>query len=443
MITALVAVIVFLCLYVHSLLPVAVAVTVSYALSLGTALFLLSGAGPAEFKCGWLTVIVILPVAGAVLYLLSYVSRTQRTERSPVMQGAGCSSYEYFTDGATYLDRLIALVSSAKNKVYLEYYIISKGHIWGLMYHALQSALARGVEVKIIYDGLGSALRAPKQDFKALKKAGAQIRVFNKLLPLPVSRLNFRDHRKIGLIDGDAVFLGGVNIADEYANITSPHGYWKDGGAVFYGRIAAVYERVFNCTFNGKKDNCPLNMPETTDRLELIPVIDEPERRGSVCEDLVAGAILGARERAYIFTPYLCMADKLYDALVYTARRGVDVKILVPFVPDKKLTYSITKAYCYRLIAEGVQVYAYLPGFMHFKGVVCDDNFALLGSYNLDFRSMYLNYECGVVGGERLANDIAKDFSECLAVSRPLELKKPSPVLKLWRVVLRLFAPLV
>ena len=441
-ITALVAVIVFLCFYVHSLLPVAVAVTASYALSLGTALFLLSAPGPAEFKCGWLTVIVILPVAGAVLYLLSYVSRTQRTERSPVMQRAGCSSYEYFTDGAIYLDRLIALVSSAKRKVYLEYYIIAKGRIWELMLAALKSALARGVEVKIIYDGLGSALRAPRRDFKDLKRAGAQIRVFNKLLPLPVSRLNFRDHRKIGLIDGDAVFLGGVNIADEYANITSPHGHWKDGGAVFYGRIAAVYECIFNSTFYGKNADCPPTMPQSSDKLELLPVIDEPERRGSVCEDLLAGAILGAKEKAYIFTPYLCMADKLYDALVYSARKGVDVKILVPFVPDKKLTYSITKAYCSRLIAEGVQVFAYKPGFMHFKGVICDDNFALLGSYNLDFRSLYLNYECGVVGGERLARDMERDFSECLALSRPLEMKAPSPGLKLWRVVLRLFAPL-
>ena len=443
MITALVAVIVFLCLYIHSLLPVAVAVSVSYALSFGVALFLLSGSSPAEFKCGWLVVIVILPLVGAVLYLISYFSRTQRAERSPLMSGAGCSSYEYFSDGAIYLDRLISLVKSAKSKVYLEYYIISKGHIWGLMYGALLSALERGVDVKIIYDGLGSALRAPRQDFKALKKAGAQIRVFNKLLPLPVSRLNFRDHRKIGLIDGDAVFLGGVNIADEYANITSPHGHWKDGGAVFYGRIATVYEGVFNCTFYGKKGNCPRTMPQSADRLELLPVIDEPERRGSVCEDLVAGAILGSQERAYVFTPYLCMADKLYDALVYTARRGVDVKILVPFVPDKKLTYSITKAYCSRLIAEGVQVYAYQPGFMHFKGVVCDKDFALLGSYNLDFRSMYLNYECAVVGGEPLAYDMANDFLNCLAVSRPLELKKPTPLTKLFRVVLRLFAPLV
>lgn len=443
MITALVAVIVFLCIFVHSLLPAAVAVSVSYALSFGVAFFLLSGAGPAEFKCGWLVVIVILPVAGAVLFLLSYMSRTQRTERSPILNGAGCCSFEYFTDGAAYLDRLIALVAAAKHKVYLEYYIIAKGRIWGLLYAALLEALSRGVEVKIIYDGLGSALRVPKKDFKALKKAGAQIRVFNKLLPLPVSRLNFRDHRKIGMIDGDAVFLGGVNIADEYANITAPHGHWKDGGAVFYGQIAEVYEGIFNCTFEGKKSNCPRNMPQSSDRLQLFPVVDEPERRGSVCEDLLAGAILGARERVCVFTPYLCMADKLYDALVFAARRGVEVKILVPFVPDKKLTYSITKAYCARLIAEGVQVYAYAPGFMHFKGVICDGDFALLGSYNLDFRSMYLNYECGVVGGEELNREMERDFLECLAVSRQLQLKKPTPLLRLWRVILRLFAPLV
>ncbi|MDE6558056.1 MAG: PLDc N-terminal domain-containing protein, partial [Clostridia bacterium] len=224
-IAALIAAIIFLCLYIHSLLPAAVAIAVSYALSLIAALSLLTGESPSEFKCGWLTLIVALPVSGAVLYFLSYLSRTQKRGQSEILPVAACHGYEYFADGAEYLERLTLQISSAKKRVYLEYYIISKGHIWGAMRRELEKALARGVEIKIIYDALGSAPKAPKKDFKKLKKSGAQIKVFNKPLPLPVSRLNFRDHRKIAVIDGEAVFLGGVNIADEYANLISPHGF--------------------------------------------------------------------------------------------------------------------------------------------------------------------------------------------------------------------------
>ncbi len=337
---------------------------------------------------------------------------------------------------------MASLVSTAKKQVYLEFYIISKGHIWGALYRELKIALARGVEVKIIYDGLGSALRAPKKDFKELAKAGAQIKVFNRLLPLPVSSLNFRDHRKIAVIDNDAVFIGGVNIADEYANLCSPHGYWKDGGALFFGEIAKVYSRLFLSAFNGEDPDWGAYMPQLTEKHTLYPVADEPERAGGYCEDLLASALYSAKERVYIFTPYLCTGDKLYGALTFAARRRANVKIIIPDLPDKMLTYAITRSYCERLACEGVKVYTYTPGFMHFKAAVCDGS-VLLGSYNFDFRSMRLNYECGVLCDSDLADEIAHDFNSCLALSRPLKLKKRSAAGKLTLSLLRLFAPLV
>ena len=441
-IAALVAAIIFLCVYIHSLLPAAAAIALSYVISVIAALCMLVGDSPAEFKCVWLIVIVALPVAGAVLYALSRLSRTQKSPRTPALPTSSCSSYEYFHDGATFLDRLISLISTAKRQVLLEYYIISKGHIWGATCRELKMALARGVEVKIIYAGLGSALRAPKKDFKELVRAGAKIKVFNSLLPLPVSRLNFRDHRKIAVIDGDAVFLGGVNIADEYANLCSPHGYWKDGGALFFGNIADVYSRIYLAAFNGETPDWGAGMPKLTEKHTLYPVADEPERAGGYCEDMLASALYAARERAYIFTPYLCIGDKLHGALAFAARRGVDVKIIIPEIPDKKLTYAITRSYCERLVGEGVKVYTYTPGFMHFKGVVCD-NSVLLGSYNFDFRSMRLNYECGVFADGDLADEIARDFVSCLALSRPFACAKRRASGRISLALLRLFAPLV
>lgn len=441
-IAALVAAIIFLCVYIHSLLPAAAAIGVSYVLSLIAALALLVGDSPAEFKCVWLIVIVVLPVSGAVLYFLSRLRRTKNKPPAPAPPASSCSSYEYFADGATFLDRIVSLVSTAKRQVFLEFYIISKGHIWGAFYRELKTALARGVEVKIIYDGLGSALRAPKRDFKELEKAGAQIKVFNKLLPVPASRLNFRDHRKIAVIDGDAVFLGGVNIADEYANLTSPHGYWKDGGALFFGNVAEVYSRIFLSAFNGENSDWGAHMPKITEIHTLYPVADQPENTGGFCEDLLAACLYSARERVYVFTPYLCMGDKLHAAIVFAARRGADVKIIIPEIPDKKLTYAITRSYCERLTGEGVKVYTYTPGFMHFKAAVCD-NSVLLGSYNFDFRSMRLNYECGVLADGDLASEVTRDFVSCLALSKPFEGKKRRTAGRISFALLRLFAPLV
>ena len=441
-IAALVAAIIFLCVYIHSLLPAAAAIALSYIVSLIAALVLLAGDSPSEFRCVWLIVIVALPVSGAVLYFLSRLSRTQGQSHTPSLPASSCTSYEYFADGATFLDRMVSLISTAKKQVLLEFYIISKGHIWGAVCRELKIALARGVEVKIIYDGLGSALRAPKRDFKELARAGAKVKVFNRLLPLPVSRLNFRDHRKIAVIDNDAVFLGGVNIADEYANLCSPHGYWKDGGALFFGGIADVYSRIFLASFNGENTDWGAHMPQITEKHTLYPVADEPGRSGGFCEDLLASSLYSAKERVYIFTPYLCTGDKLYGALTFAARRGADVKIIIPEIPDKKLTYAITRSYCERLASGGVKVYTYTPGFMHFKAAVCD-NSALLGSYNLDFRSMRLNYECGVLADGDLADEIARDFVACLALSRPFTVKKRSAAGRLTHSLLRLFAPLV
>lgn len=439
-IAALVAAIIFLCVYIHSLLPAAAAIIVSYLFSLIAALVLLAGDSPAEFKCVWLIVIIALPAAGAALYFLSRISRSRDLPLS-APPASSCISYEYFADGATFLDRIISLVSTAKRQVLLEFYIISKGHIWGAFYRELKKALDRGVEVKIIYDGLGSALRAPKRDFKELERAGAQIKVFNKLLPLPVSRLNFRDHRKIAVIDGNAVFLGGVNVADEYANLTSPHGYWKDGGALFFGNIAAVYSRIFLAAFNNEEPDWGAYMPETTENYPLAPVVDRPES-GGYCEDLLASLLYSAKERVHIFTPYFCMGDKLHAALIFAARRGADVKIIIPGTPDKKLTYAVTRSYCERLAGEGIKIYTYTPGFMHFKAVVCDGA-ALIGSYNFDFRSMRLNYECGVLADRELAYEIERDFASCLALCKRYAGKKRRAGDRAALTLLRLFSPLV
>ncbi len=465
--------IIFLCFYLHSLLPAALGAAGAYLISLIAALFLLLGDGRGDYKCAWLALIAALPAVGAILYAFSCTGGEQKREPAlppPLSAYDGC---EYFEDGARYLERLTECVAEAKKRVLLEFYIISRGQVWDRLYAGLKEALERGVRVFIVYDGLGSASRAPVKDLKRLAAMGAGVKVFNKLLPFPVSRLNCRNHRKIAVTDGRAVFLGGVNIADEYANITSPHGYWKDGGVMLTGEIAARCEGIFFADFYGREvpalsQNTDLgenvernnhcdggdsrksagknsgvaagNRGDAEGRKVRI-VADGPANIDGCCEELITAKIYSAQERVYIFTPYLCVGEKLKDALVYAAGKGVRVRVVIPEIPDKKITFELSLTYAAALIKSGVRIYRFKPGFMHAKCVVCDGE-ALLGSYNFDFRSMRLNYECGVwVGGEITAL-AASDFERTLALSAEICDKEISALRRVVRGGLKLFAPL-
>lgn len=442
-IAAIFSAIIFLCLYLHSLLPAALGAVAAYALSLTSALFLFCRDGANDYKCAWLAVIAALPLVGAIAYALSCTGseRTPKNDTPPPV--SSYSESVYFKDGADYLEKLQECVAAAKSRVYLEYYIISKGHIWGLLYKQLESAIKRGVRVKIIYDGLGSAMHAPKKDFKRLMKSGAEIKVFNKLLPFPVSRLNCRNHRKIAAIDGETVFLGGVNIADEYANISSPHGYWKDGGIMLNGDIAARYEDIFLADFYGENHLSKTSEDKDDEnKLTVLTVADAPDFSHGCCEELITAKIYSATERVCIFTPYLCVGEKLKEALTYAAGRGVKVQIIIPEIPDKRITFEITLSYAAELAERGIEVYRFTPGFMHAKCVICDDE-VLLGSYNFDYRSMRLNYECGIWAGGRLAQYAHADFKESLVASKKIASRKIPIVRKAVRGTLKLFAPLV
>ncbi len=485
-IAALFAAIIFLCLYIHSLLPAAWALVVAGIFSLIIAVVIMSRPSPSAFRCAWLALVAALPFFGALVYLLAI----SKPARKPLPQGRAMvcsdSDAEYLADGADYLKRLKERIDGAKEYVYLEYYIIARGRVWTEIFSALRAALGRGVEVKIIYDGVGSALRAPVRSLRTLEREGAATAVFRKPSPLPFYRLNCRDHRKIAVIDGQYAFTGGVNIADEYANLTSPHGHWKDGGAMLTGKIASAFAELFTENFlradkkrgaarrncrrkredaDGRRqkrgktagaegappdcpaDGCGHNMqgsipsffPTPADGCAAL-IYDNPF--GGIYEDVSASLIYSATERVYILTPYLCMDDKLSDALKFAAARGADVRIVIPHIPDKRLTFEITRTYADSLISHGVKIYEYTPGFLHTKSVICDDC-AAVGSYNFDFRSMRLNYECAAIARGRFAEKAAEDFLKTSAMSAPRVPVKHGAVRRSARRIIALFAPLV
>ncbi|MGN0817644.1 MAG: phospholipase D-like domain-containing protein [Candidatus Coproplasma sp.] len=440
LIAAYLSAIIFLCVYIPSLLSLGAAILGAYALSVIVALTLIDRDEPPEYKCAWLCFIAAVPVIGAVMRVI-FQYRRQACERTLHFVGKKIPppiSYDncrYFSDGAGYFERLFYEIDRAQARVFLEYYIIADGEIYSRLHDCLARALDRGVEVKIIADGLGSALRLPRKKLKELEKRGAELLIFHRLSPLPLSRLNFRDHRKIAAIDGKVAFSGGINVADEYAGITAPHGYWKDTGFCIEGSAARFFEELFLSVWSGCREiegvfedgaqNC------------MLPIFDSPPVQSGLCEDVICAAIYGARERVWAFTPYLCLDERLKRAFYYAAQSGVEVIIIIPHVPDKKLTFRLTCDYASELIKSGVKVYEYTPGFMHAKCLICD-NKCILGTYNLDFRSMSLNYECGGLFQGRIVEEVACDFSACLALSEPMKPRRKNRLYAL----LKLFAPL-
>ncbi len=455
LIAALFAAIIFLCLYIHSLLPAAWAFGIAGIFSLITALVIMSRPSPSAFKCAWLALIAALPFFGAFVYLVSLWEFSFCERDADRTFRAELKGFRYFGDGSEYLRELTARISAAEEYVFLEYFIIARGSVWTEIFSALRQALKRGVRVSIIYDGVGSALRAPLRSFSTLKKEGAEIKAFRKPFPLPFYRLNSRDHRKIAVIDGRFAFTGGVNLADEYANLTSPHGHWKDGGTMLEGEIAASFGKLFAENFNAEKQKkaraqpvcvpTPVCAPPSFDGLSDVDaavIADAAQSTGGIYEDFAASLIYSARRRVYIMTPYLCIDDKLADALKFAAARGADVGIIIPHIPDKRLTFEITRTYADRLIAHGVKIYEYTPGFMHSKAIVCDDC-AAVGSYNFDFRSMRLNCECAVAAGGAFAAAVADDFLKTAALSAQRLPVKHGAARRSARRILALFAPLV
>ena len=453
LIAAQVAAIVFLCFLAPAVIPVAAAYAGAFFLSALAAAILLTRGGGAEGKCAWFVLIASLPVAGAAIYLIA-TAKNRRYGKLRLHAGAfspegGCAnamcgtcdagydSARYFPDGAQVFEAAFGEIRRARERVCAEFFIISPGHVFDGFVSAVKEAAANGAKVQVIADGVGCAFRLSRKDIKRLKEAGAEVKIFHRLIPLPRSRLNFRDHRKIITVDGKVAFTGGINLADEYANISSPYGYWKDTGLALYGGAAKVFEAMFDAMWLGSCEKEGLFGGKYT----CLPYCDAPPARG-FCEELYVRKINAAEKRVHILTPYFCVSEKLAGALEFAARRGVDVKIILPHIPDKPYAFELSKATAASFGDCGAEFFEFTPGFMHAKALICDGE-AFLGSYNFDFRSMRLNFECGVMLGGQMCEEAELDFDNCLALSQPLTEGKISPAKRFSRFILRLFAPLI
>ena len=454
LIAAEIAAIIFLCVWLPAYIPVTAAVALFWVLSLAAGILAyFKGASP-EISCSVILMIIAFPIAGALVYLFSSFAKKRRGllkvagaeaqsgEENTVraLCGTGGVGYDkavYLKSGKEFYSLLFSEIERAKSTVNLEYFIVHRGKVFSELLSALRSAKRNGAEIKFIIDGIGSAFKLGRRELRLLRSAGAEVKVFHRIKPLFYTGLNNRDHRKIAVIDDKVAFTGGFNIGDEYANIDSPFGYWKDSGVAVYGEAACVFGAMFLSVWN--RDNEREIVGEGNRR--CIPFYDSPPALSGVAENIYMSAICSAQKRVHILTPYFCAGEKINSALTLAAMRGVDVRIIIPHIPDKKYAFELSRTCASKMSDSGIKFYEFTPGFMHAKCMVCDDK-VYLGTYNFDFRSLRLNYECGVIFEGAVCDEAERDFSECMRLSMPFQPIKVKPFRSLYRFFLKLFAPL-
>lgn len=328
---------------------------------------------------------------------------------------------EYLPDGETYFAELLDVLKSARKYIFLEYFIIEEGKMWDEIHAVLLDKIAQGVKVYLMYDDIGSVFKISSSFYKKLRKEGIDARKFNKFAPFVSIVHNNRDHRKIAVIDGKISFTGGVNIADEYINEKHPFGRWLDSGVKVTGQATDSFVRLFIQLFNmsGEELNEDDFIEKSPEKFindgYCIPFGDSPApiEYEHIAEKNFLNTIYGAKKYVYFAAPYFIVDNDVRDALINAAKRGVDVRLIIPQIPDKKTIYVMTKYYCSKLLDAGVKIYLYRDGFVHSKTMLCDGELAFSGTVNLDFRSFVHHFECGIMFTNKDAvATIREDFDE-------------------------------
>ena len=358
----------------------------------------------------------------------------------------------YFSSGEEKRVALLDALKSAKKFIFLEYFIIGEGIWWKEILSVLEQKVAEGVEVRVMFDGIGTLLTLPTHYEQQLRKKGIQAKVFSPVIPLLSTHQNNRDHRKIAVIDGQIAFTGGINLADEYINAISVHGHWKDTAVLLRGEAVQNFTQMFlqmwNVTETKLEDFTPyLNSQPVEAKGYVIGYGDSPLDWDLQGEEVYLHILNQATNYVHITTPYLVTDDHLLQGLLVAAKSGVDVKLILPGIPDKFLPNTIAKSFYPVLIANGVEIYEYTPGFIHAKSFVSDDVRAVVGTINLDFRSLYHHFECAAYMEEVAAvADVEADFQKTLALCRRITMKeyKEFPLrVRMCGKVMRILAPLM
>lgn len=392
----------------------------------------------------------VLPMPPSVRGLAHYLSVY---DDAPVCAGSGA---EYFSSGRAAFERMLQELEQAQHYIYMEYFILRPGKMWDALLAVLTRRAAAGVDVRLMYDGTCAFLSLPGRYPKDLDAIGIRTKVFSPLHPIVTTRYNNRDHRKICVIDGKVAFTGGYNLSDEYIGERVVYGQWKDAGLLVRAEAARHLAWMFLCMWNinerTRDFSAYLNTPRDTavhdpEQGIVIPYGDIPTDVENVGEMVYLDIINKATKYVYIMTPYFIPDHELLTAICYAAKRGVDVRILLPHIPDKRYAFALARSHYPTLLDAGVKVYEYTPGFVHAKVMLSDDSIGVVGTINMDFRSLYLHYECAAcLCGADALRDIRKDFDDTFAVSQRIEeagLKRHGIFYRAAIALLRALAPLL
>lgn len=445
-----------------------------------------------DYKVPWLLFVLIIPIAGFMLYFMFYSRKLKKrfVKRLEAMKSQGYqkddgklfsdleqenpavasqarmltgiaeahlftdTKQEYFPLGEQMHRRLLEDLETAEKFIYMEYFIIEEGIFWNSILEILKRKAAAGVEVKVLYDDIGCMMTLPGDYDRQLKGFGMEATPFSRLKGNADSEFNNRSHRKITVIDGRIGYTGGVNLADEYINAVVKFGHWKDTAIRLEGDAVRELTKLFLVDFginvrkmpNIRDDLYP--QTEVKERGYVIPFGDGPHplyhRR--VGKSVIQNMLSGAARYMWMTTPYLIIDNDLCQSIENAALRGVDVRIIVPHIPDKKLIFGMTKSFYHRLMGAGVRIFEYEPGFIHAKSYLADDNQAMIGTINLDYRSLVHHFENGVwMYGCRSIQDLKKDMEETMGKSIEVtkNMLKTNLLQRFVRAVVRIFAPML
>lgn len=458
------------------------------------AIVIINSDADASAKVTWLIVMMVLPVFGALLYLYTrsdfgHIALKKRTAHvaaatqhtlvqnpdiakalANVNPGAaslakyigscGChpawknTSVTYFPSGEAKLEALLADLDSAERFVFLEYFVVDEGLMWGQILDVLAEKAAAGVDVKVMIDGTCEFTTLPHDYPQRLAKLGIQCKLFARARPFISTHYNYRDHRKIAVIDGRVSYTGGVNLADEYINHVERFGHWKDAAIRLEGDATNSFTLMFLQMWTLDEPTCdmkaylqPMSHTTTDDDGYVIPYGDCPLDGNKVGERVYMDILFRAERYVHIMTPYLILDGQMESALKYAAERGVDVHLILPGIPDRKYAFWLARTHYASLLASGVRISEYAPGFVHAKVFVADDREAVVGTINLDYRSLYHHFECaaymyGTACIEKIEQDFQQTLTRCTEVT-PEQLRKLPRYQKLCGAALKAIAPLM
>ncbi len=365
------------------------------------------------------------------------------------------TSATFYSIGEEYYAALLEELKKAEHFIFLEYFIVGEGKMWDSILEILEEKAKAGLDVRFIYDDFGCVSLLPANYSRVLEGKGIKSFAFNPFIPLWSLVMNNRDHRKIAVIDGHTAFSGGVNLADEYINEKVRFGHWKDTGFMIKGEAVWNYTVMFLRMWNAYRhtdenyDSFRPHVwhPEPFEGSGFVqPYSDSPLDDELLGENVYLNILSRAKDYVYIFTPYLIVDHEMQTALCLAAKRGIDVRIVTPGIPDKKTIFQLTRSYYPVLLKAGVRIYEYTPGFLHAKSFVSDDEVAVVGTINMDYRSLYLHFECGTVFFRNpLVREVKADSLRTMDKSRELSLKdtRQSFFGILFCAVLRVFSPLL